>query len=139
LPNCKIQSISYVHVLSTVGRMLLLFFVSLNVHWNPVLSTDVGFLRKFEVYASIYIDYEVVSPNRRILPSFCTSLLTFSCRKEVKQQQTHPFKGKQHDGFYVHGLSSYPKELQVLPSSYLSCVWWFLFVGAVASSAATDG
>jgi hypothetical protein len=56
----------------------------------------------------------------------------------LTKQKTHPFKGKQQDG-YVHGLSSSPKELQVLPSSYLYFVWWFLFVGAVASSAATDG
>ena len=30
------------------------------------------------------------------------------------------------------GQSSHPTERQVVPSSYLSCVSWFLFVGAVA-------
>jgi hypothetical protein len=35
------------------------------------------------------------------------------------------------------GQSSYPTERQVLPSSYFSRVWWFLFVGAIVSSAAT--
>jgi hypothetical protein len=35
------------------------------------------------------------------------------------------------------GQLSYPTERQVLPSSYLSRICWFLFVGAIVSLAAT--
>jgi hypothetical protein len=71
------------------------------------------------------------------LPSFFTSLRTFRCRTEVKQQQTHPLKGEQHDGYMVCRLIQQSDKR--FPRLTSPCLWWFLFIGAVASSAATVG